>query len=72
MDNEREVSKYFVEGCEKVNGCMNILNWYRNLYYKEEVNTEQGIMARAINDMFMKAKSIGVLDKLCEEDNSEV
>lgn len=31
-----------------------ILNWYRNLYYKEPSNTERGIMANAINDLFMK------------------
>ena len=33
---------------------LEILNWYRNLYYKEPGNTEQGIMANAINDLFMK------------------
>lgn len=33
---------------------LEILNWYRNLYYKEPSNTEQGIMANAINDLFMK------------------
>ena len=31
-----------------------ILNWYRNLYYKEPSNTERGIMANAIGDLFMK------------------
>ena len=31
-----------------------ILNWYRNLYYKEPSHTERGIMALAINDLFMK------------------
>ena len=35
---------------------LDILNWYRNLYYKEENDTEHGIMARAINDLFMKYK----------------
>lgn len=70
-DKDKPLSEYFVEGCNKVNGCMNVLNWYRNLYYKEDPDTEQGIMARAINDMFMKAKSLGVLDKLSEE-NSEI
>ncbi len=29
-----------------------ILNWYRNLYYKEGTDTERGVMARAINDLF--------------------
>lgn len=33
---------------------LEILNWYRNLYYKEPSNTERGIMANAISDLFMK------------------
>lgn len=33
---------------------LEILNWYRNLYYKEPINTEQRIMANAINDLFMR------------------
>lgn len=33
---------------------LEILNWYRNLYYKEPINTEQRIMADAINDLFMR------------------
>ena len=37
----------------------------RNAKYQAEPNTERGIMARAINDMFMKAKEIGVIDDLC-------
>ena len=32
---------------------LEILNWYRNLYYKEDNRSEQGIMADAINDLFM-------------------
>ena len=35
---------------------MEILNWYRNLYYKEGNNTERGIMANAINDLFMSLR----------------
>ena len=46
---------------------MNILNYYRNLYYKESLDTEQGIMARAINDMFMKAKKLEVLEELNDD-----
>ena len=61
-----EVSEYFVKGCEKQDGFMDILNWYRNLYYRAEPDTEHGIMARAINDMFMKAKELDVLDELCD------
>lgn len=35
---------------------LEILNWYRNLYHTEDNHTEQGIMAYAINDVFMKYK----------------
>ena len=35
---------------------LEILNWYRNLYHCEDNHTEQGIMAYAINDLFMKYK----------------
>lgn len=33
---------------------LDILNWYRNLYYQEGNNTERGVMAMAINDLFME------------------
>ena len=33
---------------------LEILNWYRNLYYTEGSNTERSNMANAINDLFMK------------------
>lgn len=59
----------FEEGCKDINSCMNILNWYRNLYHQESIDTEQGIVARAINDMFMKAKQLEVLEKLNEEES---
>ena len=29
-----------------------VLNYYRNLYYKESATTERGIIANAINDFF--------------------
>lgn len=49
--------KYFVEEVIKYNmDTLETLNWYRNLYYKEGSNTERGIMARAINDLFMMYK----------------
>ena len=31
---------------------LEILNWYRNLYYKEGANTERGFVARVINTLF--------------------
>lgn len=36
---------------------LEILNWYRNLYYKEASDTERGIMAEAINSLFMKYRN---------------
>ena len=38
-----------------------ILNWYRNLYYKEGNHTEHGIVACAINDLFAHPKKVVVL-----------
>lgn len=48
-----ELEKHFIEGIKTDDKCLDILNWYRNLYYKENDTTERGIMARAINDLFM-------------------
>lgn len=49
---------YFVEEIQKnqITDPIEILNWYRNLYYTENSNTERGIMAAAINALFMKNK----------------
>lgn len=33
---------------------LDILNWYRNLHYKEGNDTERGVMAMAINELFIK------------------
>lgn len=33
---------------------MDILNWYRNLYHTEDNHTERGIVAAAINDLFVE------------------
>lgn len=60
---EKELTNTFENGCEHCNNFMDILNWYRNLYYKEPQETERGIMSMAINDMFIKAKELGVIDK---------
>ena len=51
---------YFVEEIHKDNitDPLEILNWYRNLYYKEGLNTENGIMANAINDLFVKYREV--------------
>ena len=55
-----KLEEYFVEEVKICNivDPLEILNWYRNLYYKESDSTEHGIMARAINDLFMKYKDV--------------
>ncbi len=52
------LEQWFVEEVKTFNMVdpVEILNWYRNFYYKENDNTERGIMAKAINDLFMKYK----------------
>lgn len=54
----RTLEEYFIDEVKAANMTdpLEILNWYRNLYYTEGSNTEHGIMARAINDLFMKYK----------------
>lgn len=56
----RTLEEYFVEEVKTFNMTdpLEILNWYRNLYYQESDNTEHGIMARAINDLFMEYKDV--------------
>ena len=57
--------RYFVEEVKKYNitDPLEILNWYRNLYCKENGNTERGIMAIAINDLFMTYNDLFMLYK---------
>ena len=50
------LEEHFVKGAEKCHSPEDILNWYRNLYYKEDENTERRIMAEAIDNYFMKIK----------------
>ena len=54
--------KHFIEGCENLRkrgeGSDEILNWYRNLYYKEEPNTERRIVAEALNDILPELVSL--------------
>ena len=55
-----EYENYFVKEVKEYNMTdpLEILNWYRNLYYKENDYTEHGIMAEAINDLFMRYKGV--------------
>lgn len=55
-----DLKNCFVKAVEECNMTthLEILNWYRNLYYKEEVHTEHRIMAEAINDLFMEYKDV--------------
>lgn len=53
-------NNYFIDGIEKyhMTNPLEILNWYRNLYYQEEFPSERRIMAEAINNLFMKYKDV--------------
>ena len=55
-----DLENYFVKAVEEYNMIkpLEILNWYRNLYYKEETHTEHRIMADAIYDLFMEYKDV--------------
>ena len=53
--------EHFIKGVRDIinnggNLNVDILNWYRNLYSNESINTERGLMARVINDIFMELK----------------
>ena len=66
MDNKRliNLNKMFVEEVQNHNMTpIEILNYYRNFYYKEDDDIEQGIMARTINDIFMCFKDMYRSDK---------
>ena len=66
-----DFESWFMEGIGKLknqNNSFDILNWYRNLYYQNDKNTERGRIAWAINDVFMKLKELGVdLNSLSDE-----
>ena len=55
-----DLKNYFVQAVEEYNMTkpLEILNWYRNLYYKEEAHTEHRIMAEAINNLLMAYKDV--------------
>lgn len=59
------LEKHFTDGVYEIinNGAtlnVDILNWYRNLYYKENGDTERGIMAHVINNLFMEMQAKGI------------
>ena len=64
--------EWFLDGIKQLknpDNCFDILNWYRNLYYKEDKNTEHSKMAWTINEVFMKLKELGIdLHSLSDED----
>lgn len=45
---------WFLNEIKEEDGCFEILNWYRNLYHTEPDTTERGVVARAINELFIK------------------
>lgn len=48
------LEEHFVKGANECDSPEDILNWYRNLYYKENDNSERRIIAEAINDFFVR------------------
>lgn len=61
MNSKRliNLNEMFVEEVQNNNMTpIEILNYYRNFYYKEDDDTEQYIMAKAINDIFMCFKGL--------------
>ena len=53
--------EYFMRGVKSIidnGGNLNtdVLNWYRNFYHTSPVNTERGLMARILNDIFTEMK----------------
>ena len=69
MNSKRliNLNEIFVEEVQNNNMTpIEILNYYRNFYYKEDDDTEQYIMAKAINDIFMCFKGLyGSSEKKC-------
>ena len=59
--------KTFIEGVKPEDDYFKILNWYRNLNYKEGNNTERGIMSNAINNLFMDLKNKTAEDKFVKD-----
>lgn len=56
------LEEHFVKGAKSCYGPQEVLNWYRNLYYKEDENSERRIVAEAINEFFVYK-----LSKMLEE-----
>ena len=57
-----DLEQWFVDGCNnpKIDSNGKILNWYRNLYYKENEGTERRIIAEALNGLFMDLQDRGI------------
>ena len=52
-------NRFFVEAIKPEDTCLDILTWYRDLYYAEPTTTERGIMANAINDLISGLNLLG-------------
>lgn len=58
-----QMEEHFVSNINEGDSYLDILNWYRNLYYTENPDTERGIVSRAINELFMDMKKRVAEDK---------
>lgn len=68
-DIEEQCAKnFFVAQCAGLTS-VEILNLYRNIYYKEGVNTEQGLLAAAINELLPTYTKLLEMQRLLYEGN---
>lgn len=58
-----QMEEHFVSNINEDDSYLEILNWYRNLYHTERADTERGVVARAINGLFMDLRDRKAEDK---------
>ena len=64
-----KLEETFVDGVKELNRNemdtpLEILNWYRNLYYKEHNDSEHIMMACAINTLFEELDALSMLSSI--------
>lgn len=59
--DDYDSEEYFMRSVKSIidnggNLNIDILNWYRNFYHTKPINTEQGLIARILDDVFTEMK----------------
>lgn len=65
-DSQRMNEDYFLQQCKGLTS-LEILNFYRNFYYKDSVCTEHGLVAAAINEILPTYTKLLEMQKLLYE-----